>query len=51
MLGSGVASADNRSNPFRNLDPVLDRFRALRECCVADQSCHNFVVPEETRAI
>ena len=44
-----VASADNRSNPSRNLDdklkkgffPVLDRFRALRESCVADQSCRN----------
>ena len=25
--------------------PVLDRFRGLRESCVADQNCRNFLIP------
>ena len=49
-----VASADNDSDPSRNLDeytektvffPVLNRFKALRDSCVADQSCRNFFIP------
>ena len=55
-----VASADYRSIPSRNLDewskktgffPFLDRFRALRESCVADQSCRIFFYSRETRVI
>ena len=50
-----VASTDNSSNPSGEIwtnklkngvfFPVLDRFRALRESCVADQSCRNFFIP------
>ena len=50
-----VASADNRSDLSRNLDeyikkktvffPALNRLRALRDSCVADQSCRNFFIP------
>ena len=32
----------NKKNSFF---PVLDRFRALRESCVPDQSCRNFFIP------
>ena len=50
-----VASAENCSNSSRNLKsgrineknrffPFLDRFRALRESSVADQSCCNFLI-------
>ena len=51
-----VASADNHSNLSRNLNeeikknvffPVLDRFRALRESCIADQSCRHFFIPSK----
>ena len=29
--------------------PVLDRFRALHESCVANQSCHNFLLLQNLR--
>ena len=34
-----------RINEENGFFPVLDRFRALRESCVANQSCHNFFIP------
>ena len=53
-----VASTDNCSNPSRKLDeknfkkgffPVLDWFRALRESCISDQSCCNFLFQQNSR--
>jgi len=36
-----------RINLKNRFFPVLDQFRALRESCVADQSCCNIFIPVE----